>query len=83
MKGKLLEKTLRKNDININVIREKHLSSVRTAGKDQNIALPPVQPMTIEMAMNWIDNDEWVEITPKNIRIRKKVLEKNFRSTVR
>lgn len=81
--GQVIGEHTRINELNVNVVREKHLSSVRTAGKDENISLPPVQPMNIEFAMNWIDNDEWVEITPQNIRIRKKVLDKSFRSTVR
>lgn len=71
------------NDTNVNAVREKHLSSMRTAGKDENISLPPVQPLTLEKAMDWIDNDEWVEVTPENVRIRKKVLEANKRSVIR
>jgi len=71
------------NDTNVNAVREKHLSSMRTAGKDVNIVLPPVQPRTLEWALDWIDNDEWVEVTPQTIRIRKKVLPANMRSVVR
>ena len=71
------------NDSNVNVIREKHLSSMRTAGKDENIILPPVRPRTLEWAMSWIDDDEWVEVTPKSIRIRKKNLSKSHRSVIR
>ena len=74
---------LQQNDINVNCVREKHLSSVRTAGKDVNIILPPVQAMTLDKAMNWIDNDEWVEVTPQNVRIRKKELQSNKRSVIR
>lgn len=81
--GQVIGEHTRVNDLNINCVREKHLSSVRTAGKDENIILPPIKPLVIEFAMNWIDNDEWVEVTPENVRIRKKVLEKNKRSTVR
>ncbi len=81
--GQIIGESTKTNDINVNVVREKHLSSMRTAGKDVNIVLPPVQPMTIEAAMNWIDKDEWVEITPKRIRIRKRELNKSFRSTIR
>jgi len=73
----------RPNDLVLNVVREKHLSSVRTAGKDENIILPPVPTMTLEFALDWIDDDEWVEVTPKNIRIRKKILEGNKRSVIR
>jgi GTP-binding protein len=67
----------------MNVVREKHLSSVRTAGKDENITLPPIPQRTLEWALDWIDDDEWVEVTPKNIRIRKKVLKSNERSVKR
>ena len=81
--GQVVGEHTKQNDINVNVVREKHLTSVRTAGKDENIILPPVPERTIDWAMNWIDEDEWVLITPKNIRVRKKVLEKNKRSTIR
>tara|TARA_B100000925_G_scaffold229230_1_gene177737 strand:+ start:6785 stop:8608 length:1824 start_codon:yes stop_codon:yes gene_type:complete len=81
--GQVVGEHTKQNDINVNVVREKHLSSVRTAGKDENIILPPVPERTIDWAMNWIDDDEWVLITPENIRVRKKVLEKNQRSTIR
>ena len=80
--GQVVGEHTKQNDINVNVVREKHLSSVRTAGKDENIILPPVPERTIDWAMNWIDDDEWVLITPENIRVRKKVLEKNQRSTI-
>ncbi len=73
----------RTNDANINVVREKHLSSVRTAGKDENIILPPIRPRTLDWALDWIAEDEWVEVTPENIRIRKKVLQQNQRSVIR
>jgi GTP-binding protein len=81
--GMVVGEHTRPNDINVNVVREKHLSSVRTAGKDENISLPPITPRTLEWAMDWIDNDEWVEITPQSVRIRKKELIQNKRSVVR
>ena len=81
--GMVIGEHTRKNDLNINCVREKHLSSVRTAGKDENIILPPVPPKTLDWAIDWIENDEWVEVTPKNIRIRKKVLAANQRSVIR
>lgn len=73
----------RANDLNVNACREKHVSSVRTAGKDENLILPPIAERTLEWALDWIDDDEWVEVTPKNVRIRKKVLEANKRSVIR
>lgn len=81
--GMVIGEHTKTNDINVNAVREKHLSSVRTAGKDENIALPPITPRTLEWALDWIDNDEWVEITPQSIRIRKKELQSNKRSVIR
>lgn len=81
--GMVIGEHTRPNDLNINCVREKHLSSVRTAGKDENIILPPITPRSLEWALDWIDDDEWVEVTPENIRIRKKVLKQNERSVIR
>jgi len=81
--GQVVGEHTRPNDLNVNVCREKHLSSVRTAGKDENIILPPIPPRTLDWALDWIDDDEWVEVTPKSIRIRKKELEQNKRKVTR
>lgn len=81
--GMVVGEHTRPNDLNINVCREKHLSSVRTAGKDENVILPPIPNRTLEWALDWIDDDEWVEVTPKNIRIRKKELNSQKRTVVR
>jgi len=81
--GQVVGEHTRPNDLNVNVCREKHLSSVRTAGKDENIILPPIPSRTLDWALDWIDEDEWVEVTPKSIRIRKKELNQNQRSVVR
>ncbi len=81
--GMVIGEHTRPNDLIVNCVREKHLSSVRTAGKDENITLPPIVNRTLEWALDWIDNDEWVEITPQSIRIRKKELSGNKRSVIR
>jgi GTP-binding protein len=81
--GMVIGEYTKVNDTNVNAVREKHLSSMRTAGKDVNIVLPPIQPRNLDWALDWIDVDEWVEVTPESIRIRKKVLEANKRSVVR
>ncbi len=81
--GMVIGEYTKTNDTNVNAVREKHLSSMRTAGKDVNIVLPPIQPRNLDWALDWIDVDEWVEVTPASIRIRKKVLESNKRSVVR
>jgi GTP-binding protein len=81
--GMVVGEHTKSNDLNINVCREKHLSSVRTAGKDENIILPPIPPRNLDWAIDWIDDDEWIEITPENIRIRKKELAANKRHVKR
>lgn len=81
--GMIVGEHTRPNDLVLNVCREKHLTAVRTAGKDEAIVLVPVPARTLEWALDWIDDDEWVEITPENIRIRKKVLQNNLRSVKR
>lgn len=81
--GMVIGEHTRQNDINVNAVREKHVSNVRTAGKDENMVFPTVPPMTLEFALDWIDSDEWVEVTPESIRIRKKILEQNKRTVIR
>ncbi len=81
--GMVVGEHTRPNDLNINVCREKHLTAVRTAGKDENIVLPPTPQRTLEWALDWIEEDEWVEVTPENIRIRKMVLKSSERSVKR
>jgi GTP-binding protein len=81
--GMVIGEATRPNDLVLNCVREKHLTSVRTAGKDEQPILPPIVNRTLEWALDWIDNDEWVEITPQSIRIRKKELNGNKRSVKR
>ena len=81
--GMVIGEATRPNDLVLNCVREKHLTSVRTAGKDEQPILPPIVNRTLEWALDWIDNDEWVEITPQSIRIRKKELSSNKRSVKR
>lgn len=81
--GQVVGEHTRPNDLNVNVCREKHLSSVRTAGKDENIILPPIPNRSLDWALDWIDDDEWVEVTPKSIRIRKKELDQSKRKVTR
>jgi GTP-binding protein len=69
----------RPNDTDVNVIKEKKLSNVRNHGKDENVVLAPARTLTIETAMEWIDADELVEVTPDAIRVRKQILEVNKR----
>jgi GTP-binding protein len=69
----------RDTDLNINVCKNKKLTNVRSAGADDALNLTPVKKMTLEDALEYIGEDELVEITPESIRLRKKVLEPGMR----
>jgi GTP-binding protein len=71
------------NDLNANPTRPKKLTNMRSVTKDDSTKLSPVKALTLDEAIEWIDEDEWVEITPKNIRLRKAVLKCNERDVVR
>jgi GTP-binding protein len=73
--GMIIGEHNRNNDLDVNACREKKLTNIRAAGRDENIILTPPRALTIETALEWIDGDEIVEITPDAIRARKKILE--------
>jgi GTP-binding protein len=77
--GMICGQHCRDNDIVVNICREKQLTNVRAAGKDENIMLIPPRTFTLERAIDFIENDELVEITPKSIRLRKRYLTENER----
>ena len=68
-------------DIDVNPCKEKKLTNMRAAAKDENIILKNVLPLTLEQAINFISDDEMLEITPKSIRVRKKILSSHKRKT--
>ena len=78
--GMIIGDNNRDNDLNVNPCKEKKLSNMRAAGKDDNIVLTPVQPMTLERAITFIKDDELIEITPKSIRLRKSILSASERN---
>jgi len=69
----------RDNDLVVNVIKGKQLTNIRAAGSDENIILTPPIIYTLEQALEFIEDDELVEITPKSIRLRKKLLKEHER----
>lgn len=77
--GMIVGEHSRENDLDINVTREKKLTNIRAAGRDENVILAPPRKITLEGALEWIDADELVEVTPNAIRLRKKILECNRR----
>jgi GTP-binding protein len=72
--GMIIGEHNRDNDINVNPCKEKKLTNMRAAGKDDNVILSPVKAMTLERAIHFIRRDELVEVTPQSIRLRKAVL---------
>lgn len=77
--GMVIGEHSRPNDLDVNPIKGKQLSNVRSSGADEAIKLVPPRDVTLESALEWIEDDEIVEITPKSIRIRKKYLDANTR----
>ncbi len=69
--GMIVGEHNRDNDINVNPSKEKKLTNMRASGKDEAVILTPVKPMTLERALNFIREDELVEVTPQSIRLRK------------
>ena len=77
--GMIIGENSRDNDLDVNVVREKKLTNMRSSGADEAIRLVPFKNQNLEQAIEFIADDEYVEITPKNLRLRKKVLQSNRR----
>ena len=69
----------RENDITVNITRIKHATNIRSANKDQTSVIKKPRIMTLEEALEYLNDDEYCEITPASIRLRKKILNKNER----
>src|SRR5207244_11724202 len=78
-RGMIVGEHTRDNDLEVNILKGKKLTNIRTHAKDEAVRLiPPIQ-MTLEKALAYIGDDELVEVTPKAIRLRKKLLDPNER----
>jgi len=77
--GQIVGENRRSNDMNVNVCRAKKLTNIRAAGKDENPILAPPRLVTIESALEWIEDDELLEVTPRSLRLRKRILPANLR----
>ncbi len=73
--GMVIGESARPGDLEVNPLKGKQLTNMRTSGADEAIKLVPPREMTLESAMEWIEEDELIEVTPESIRIRKKDLE--------
>ena len=77
--GMIAGESSRPGDLDVNVTKEKKLTNMRTTASDDNIILEPPRQITLEYALEYIEEDELIEVTPKNIRLRKRVLTANDR----
>ncbi len=77
--GMVIGESSRPGDLDVNPLKGKQLTNMRTSGADEAIKLIPPRAITLESAMEWIEDDELVEVTPISIRIRKKSLDPNVR----
>src|SRR5258706_14896216 len=78
-RGMIVGQHTRDNDLEVNVVKGKKLTNIRTTSKDEAVRLTPPIKMTLERALAYIGDDELVEVTPKSIRLRKKLLDPNER----
>ena len=77
--GMIVGENARENDIPVNPVKEKRLTNMRSQGDGKGIALSPPMKLSLERALEYIDVDEYVEATPKSLRLRKKVLDEGLR----
>jgi len=77
--GQVVGENSRENDMVVQVCRKKHLTNMRASGSDIAVQLTPPRTLTLEQCLEWIDDDELVEVTPESIRIRKRILDHSTR----
>src|SRR5690625_1305328 len=77
--GMIVGEHNRENDLTVNITREKHLTNMRTSTKDQTATIRGTRKMSLEDALQYIDDDEYCEVTPESIRLRKKILNQSMR----
>ncbi|UCC26662.1 MAG: translational GTPase TypA [Gemmatimonadales bacterium] len=77
--GMIVGENVRPDDMDVNVCKEKKLTNMRTTASDENIKLEPPRRLTLELALEFIEDDELIEVTPDGIRLRKRNLDANLR----
>ena len=77
--GMIVGENARSDDMPVNVTKEKKLTNMRTTASDENIKLEPPRQVTLELALEFIEEDELIEVTPGGIRLRKRLLDGNQR----
>ncbi len=77
--GQVVGENRRRGDMNVNVVRAKKLTNIRAANKDENTVLSPPREIEIEWALEWMEDDELLEVTPQSLRLRKRKLSRSER----
>ena len=77
--GQVVGENRRAGDMNVNVVRAKKLNNIRAAGKDEATVVTTPRKLTIESALEWIADDELLEVTPDELRLRKRTLSRSHR----
>jgi len=77
--GMIVGESNQPNDIDINVTKGRKLTNIRSAGRDDNVILTPPRQMSLERCLEWLAEDELLEVTPKSLRLRKRHLDPNVR----
>jgi GTP-binding protein len=80
--GMIVGEHTRENDLTVNITKVKHATNIRSATKEQTTTMKKPKIMTLEEALEYLNDDEYCEVTPKSIRLRKKILDKNEREKV-
>ena len=81
--GMIVGENSRSEDITVNVCKKKHVTNMRASGSDEALRLTPVRQMSLEQCLEFIADDELVEVTPKSIRLRKRILDSEQRAKVK
>jgi GTP-binding protein len=81
--GMIVGRSNNDHNVTINVVRAKKLTNMRASGSDENVKLAPPDELSLEQAIEFIEDDELVEVTPKGIRLRKRVLDETDRLRLR
>ncbi|MFE1244656.1 translational GTPase TypA [Fictibacillus sp. NPDC058756] len=80
--GMIVGEHTRENDITVNIVKVKQMTNMRSANKDQTVTMKKPRVMSLEEALEYLNDDEYCEVTPESIRLRKKILDKNERERV-
>ncbi|MDU2931800.1 MAG: translational GTPase TypA, partial [Veillonella sp.] len=78
--GQVIGENTRELDMDVNPCKKKHVTNMRSSSSDEAVRLTPPRIFSLEQALEWINDDELVEVTPESIRMRKTILDRNARA---